>query len=82
MGHIINKNFYLLNINEEVKNVFTSKPMISFCSARNLSSYLVRAKLYPVERVKGSLKCSSSRCEVCLNVNEASTFTSTVKHML
>ena len=78
MGHIINKNLYLLNMNEEVKNVFTPKPMISFRSARKLSSYLVRAKLYPEERVKGSLKCSSSRCEVCLNVNETSTFTSTV----
>ena len=69
MGHIINKNLYLLNMNEEVKNVFTPKPMISFRSARNLSSYLAMAKLYPEERVKGSLKCSSNRCEVCLNVN-------------
>ena len=51
MGHIINKNLYLLNMNEEVKNVFTPKPMISFRSARKLSSYLVRAKLYPEERV-------------------------------
>ena len=65
-------------MNEEVKNVFTPKPMISFRSARKLSSYLVRAKLYPEERVKGSLKCSSGRCEICLNVNETSTFTSTV----
>ena len=47
MGHIINKNLYLLNMNEEVKNVFTRKPMISFRSARKFSSYLVRAKLYP-----------------------------------
>ena len=50
MGHIINKNHYLLNMNEEVKNVFTPKPMISFRSARKLSSYLVRAKLYPEEK--------------------------------
>ena len=47
MGHIINKNLCLLNMNEEVKNVFTPKPMISFRSARKLSSYLVRAKLCP-----------------------------------
>ena len=51
--------------------------MISFRSVRKMSSYLVRAKLYPRERTKGSFKCGSKRCEVCLNVNETSTFTST-----
>ena len=43
-----------------------------------MTSYLVRAKLYPGERSKGSFKCGSKRCEVCLNVNETSNFTSTV----
>ena len=43
-----------------------------------MTSYLVRAKLYPEERSKGSFKCGSKRCEVCLNVNETSNFTSTV----
>ena len=52
--------------------------MISFCSARKMSSYLVRVKLYPKERTKGSFKCGSQRCDVCLNVNETSTFASTV----
>ena len=65
-------------MNNEVKKVFTPKPMISFRSARKMSSYLVRAKLYPEERTKGSFKCGSKRCEVCLNVNETSTFDSTV----
>ena len=78
MGKIINKNLYLLYMNNEVKKVFTPKPMISFRSARKMSSYLVRAKLYPEERTKGSFKCGSKRCEVCLNVNETSTFDSTV----
>ena len=54
MGKIINKNLYLLYMNNEVKKVFTPKPMISFRSARKMSSYLVRAKLYPEERTKGS----------------------------
>ena len=52
--------------------------MITFCSARKLSSYLVRAKLYPLERTVGSCKCYGKRCEVCDNVTETSTFTSTV----
>ena len=44
-------------MNEQAKNVFTPGPMISFRSARKLSSYLVRAKLYPIERTVGSFKC-------------------------
>ena len=74
MGKIINKNLYLLYMNNEVKKVFTPKPMISFRSARKISSYLVRATLYPEERTEGSFKSGSKRCEVCLNVNETSTF--------
>ena len=65
-------------MNNKVRKVFTPKPMISFRNARKMSSYLVRAKLYPEERTKGSFKCGSKRCEVCLNVNETSTFASTV----
>ena len=65
-------------MNNDVKEILTPKAMISFCCARKMSSYLVRAKLYPEERTKGSFKCDSKRCEVCLNVNETSTFASTV----
>ena len=57
---------------------FSTKPMISFRSARKLSNYLVRAKMYPINRIVGSKNCGSKRCEVCVNVNERSTFTSTV----
>ena len=64
-------------MDNEVKRVFTPKPMISFRNARKLRSYSVRAKLYPTERIVGSYKCSGKRCEVCINVNETSTFTST-----
>ena len=52
--------------------------MVSFRSARKVSSCLVRAKVYPLERTVGSFKCKKSRCQVCLNVNEKDTFTSTV----
>ena len=63
---------------KEVKRVFTPKPMISFRSSRKLSSYLVRDKLYPTERTVGSYRCGRKRCEACINVNETSTFASTV----
>ena len=45
-------------MDEEVKKVFYPGPMVSFESARKVSSYLVRATVYPIERTIGSLKCS------------------------
>ena len=77
IGRIINQNLYILYINEEVKSVFTPAPITSFRSARKLSSYLVRAKLYPLERSVGSVQCKGKRCQTCHNVKETQTFTST-----
>ena len=74
IGRIINQNLYILYMNEDVKNVFTPTPMISFRSARKLSSYLVRAKLYPLERTVGSVQCKGKRCQTCHNVKETETF--------
>ena len=48
---ILKKLEHLLYQYESVKRVFTP-PMVSYCSSRKLSSYLVRAKLYPLERKK------------------------------
>ena len=47
--------------------------MVSFRSARTLSSHLVRAKLCPLQRREGK-----RRCEVCNNVTETTIFSSTV----
>ena len=77
-GNIIHKNLYLLCMDQEAQRVFTPGHMITFRSATKLSSYLVRAQLYPLERTVGSCKCFGKRCEVCDNVTETSTFTSTV----
>ena len=52
-------------MNDEVKKTFTPSPMILFRSYRKISSYIVRAKLYPLERRVGSYKCSKKRYEVC-----------------
>lgn len=43
-------------MNEDVKSLFTPAPMISFRTARKLSSYLVRATLYPLERTVSSVQ--------------------------
>ena len=54
-GNIIHKNLYLLYMDQETQRVFMPGSMITSRSARKLSSFLVRAKLYPLERTVGSL---------------------------
>ena len=56
LDKIIRDNTYFLYMNEEVNNFFHPEPMVSFRSARKLSSYLGRAKLYPFHHKVGSKK--------------------------
>ena len=62
---------------KEVKHLFSPGSMVLFWGARKLSSYLVRAKVYPLERKVGSCGCGKRRCQVCLKVTETDSFTST-----
>ena len=48
--------------------------VISFRSSRKISSYIVRAQLYPLERTLGSYKCGKKRCEVCDVISEIEHF--------
>ena len=75
---IIRDNTYLLYMNEEVKNLFLPRPMVSFRGACKLSSYLVRDKLYPLHRKIGSKNCAKNRCEVLDYMTDTDTFTSPV----
>ena len=78
LSKIIVDNMYLFNMNEEVRKTFSPGPMVSFRISRKLSIYLVRTKLYRLQRRVGSSKCGKQRCEVCNNVTHTSTFSSTV----
>ena len=78
IDQIIKRNLHLLYMDQEIKKAFTPKPMVSFCSPRKLSGYLLRAKLYPLEIKVGSFKCKGKRCQTCLNVNEMDSFDSSV----
>ena len=68
----------MLYIDQEAQRVFMPGPMTTFRSAMKLSSYLLSAKLYPLERTVGSCKIYGKRCEVSGNVTETPTFTSIV----
>ena len=58
---ILCRNKYLLNKNAEVKQTFTSVLMASCRSSKKLSFYLVRTKLYPIDRIEGSKGCGKKR---------------------
>ena len=50
---------HLLHQDESVNRVFTPLPMVSYCSARKLSSYLVCAKIYPLERKEAPISVAN-----------------------
>ena len=61
---------------EEVEKVFSPPPIASYRSARKIKDYIIRSKLYPVERSVGCQECEGSRCQVCENIKVFDTFTS------
>ena len=61
-------------MDQQVKRKFTPQTMASDWSACKLSSYLVRTKLYSIEREVGLCKCYGKHCEVCKIVLETYTF--------
>ena len=70
----LRKNFNILYSDAEVRTVFTQSPFVTYRSARNLTSFLVRSKVYPLKRTVTSSKCASKRCQVCVYVSETNTF--------
>ena len=74
----VRKQLYILCLSKEVKDVFTPDPNVFFRGTRKFGIYLVRAKLYPIKRSAGSFKCIGKRLQVCFNVTEIKTFSSTV----
>ena len=53
------KNLQLLYVDKKVKKVFSPTPFVSIRSTRNIKSYLVRSKIYSLERKVGCEKCKS-----------------------
>ena len=72
------KIFICLTTEEQVKQVFTPAPFVSFRSGFTRRNYLVREKVYHLLSEKGSSCCAESRCETCLNIKKTNTFQSFV----
>ena len=70
------KPFTFLYAEEKFKRVFIPAPFISFPYGYSLRKYLVRAKVYPLIRQKGTFCCGKSRCETCCKLKQTDTFES------
>ena len=60
LSFLIRKNLQFLDADPETKRVFTPAPLVSFRSARNLKSFLVKSTVYPLEKKVGSAKCNAN----------------------
>ena len=76
LSFLIHKNLQFLYADPETKRIFTPAPFVSFRSAGNLKSFLVRSKVYLLERKVGSTKCNGKRCQVCLKISKTDNFES------
>ena len=56
-----------LHSGEEVETVFPPPLIVSYRSARKIKDYIVRCKLYSIERSVGCQGCGGPRCQVCEN---------------
>ena len=78
LSAIMRKYFKFLYAEEKVKRVFTPAPFVSFRSGYSLRNHLVRAKVYPLIREKGTFCCRKSRCETFCDAKQTDTFESFV----
>ena len=76
LGKLIRDLLPFLYSDGEVQKVFSPPPIVSYRSARKIKDYVVRSKLYPVERKVGCRECGSSRCQVCKRISITEEFTS------
>ena len=60
-----------------MERFFERIPIVGFRRAKSLKDILVRAKVAPLEKKKGSCRsCGGTRCEICKHVVTTETFRS------
>ena len=64
-GKLIKNLQLFLYSDSDVQRVFSPAPIVSYRSARKIKDYIVRSKLYHIERKVGSYRCGNLRCQVC-----------------
>ena len=79
MSMILSKiHLVFLYAKEQVENVFTPPPFVSFRAGFSFRKHLVRAKVYPLLPECGSSGCHKSRYRTCLNLSNTDGFPSFV----
>ena len=72
---LIRKNLQFFYAYPEILSqiVFKPAPFVSFRSARNLKSFLVRSKVCSLQKKVGSARCNGKCRQVSLDINETDT---------
>ena len=77
LKNVLSEIHLLLTPDREHGKVFENIPIVGFRRAKSLKNILVRAKVAPVEKKKGSCRsCGGTRCEICKHVVTTETFRS------
>ena len=76
LGKLIKDLLLFLYSDKEVQKVFSPPPMASYRSTRKIKDYIVRSKLYSLDRNVGCGGCENSRSQVCKNIKVTDTFDS------
>ena len=77
LGKLLKDLLPFLYSDEEVEKAFSPPTMVSYRSARKIiKDYIVRSKLYPLERNVGCGGCGNGKCQVCKNIKVTDTFDS------
>ena len=59
LGKLIKNLQLFLYSDSEVRRVFSLAPIVSYRSARKIKDYIVKPKLYPIEKKVASSKCGT-----------------------
>ena len=62
---IVEKNFHMLNLDEEVGYLFQQKPLISYRRDRNITDMLVHSRFSSKDVSGITLPCGRKRCLTC-----------------
>ena len=79
LDKLIKKITITLIYDSEAQRVFSPASKVSCRSAKKTNDYIVRSKLYPIERKVENSRCSNPKCQVSTIIQVTYTFSSFVK---
>ena len=75
LKNVLSKTYLLLTPDREHGKVFERIPIVGLRRAKSLEDILVRVKVAPLEKKKGSCRsCVGTRCEICKHIVSTEAF--------